>query len=211
MLELAHLFDNATVDHGRILSSARDLFAEILRRDIQARRHPLGFAHFMVPHGNLELRVHVWTPGQQIQDASVAIHDHMFSFVSRVLLGSLENFEYSLSENIHGSCRLFVVEYRNSLSRIVPTQTRVDLKEASRAVVEQFGLYSVDSETFHRSVVPADALVCTVVLPTATRTLPARVAGPVDGYAQDYLRTCIGLETSRDMISAVLAAIESEA
>ncbi len=130
---------------------------------IVAQRHPLGFFACRWPIGESEtLRLHLWDKRfEWAQEPGWEIHDHVFSFSSVVLLGSLQNCIYEIDEAHKGPGHqsLYEVAYDGATSSMRAIRSNVSLEAVSDAT-ESFGSrYEMESGVLHASRLLSDRAV----------------------------------------------------
>lgn len=192
-----------------VMRLARSLIQGLLGSPaVAARRHPLGFLHLALPGAR---RLHIWPTERTPQDANLQIHDHVFGFTSRVLVGSIENVLYDVVERSDGSHQLMRVEYSDGQSMVVPTGQRVALRESERLLTPQFGLYSVQAGTFHKSRVADGAVACSILTYQEAGLTQPRVVGPV-GRQHDmkFAREIVPEGEIRSLLSSLQAALDEQ-
>ncbi len=96
-------------------------------------------------------RLHIWSdelpPAQRVR---TAIHDHRFSFVSKVLLGTLVNLEYDFKASRTGEHALYTpnVKYRQDTT-LVPTGSQGDFTLVREVQVNAGDEYKFQATAFH--------------------------------------------------------------
>lgn len=72
-------------------------------------------------------RLHIWgDPRIPRQKVSTPIHDHVFGFTSRIIIGRLINVVYTIKSHMFGEYRIYVPEIQEGENTILkPTKTRV--------------------------------------------------------------------------------------
>ena len=191
-----------------VASAARSFLAKLMAEEqLEARSHPLGFVHVSVPASGL--RFHVWPVPRTQQRVDLLIHDHVFSFTSRVLTGVVENVMYDVASTPSGAHQLLRVDYEGNDSQLVPTRTRVRVAERSRVVIPRFGLYEVRAGEFHESHVPIDSIACTVVATHASSAFHPSVVGPLESDGVSFARTSVPDTRVREWLAQVASELRA--
>ena len=146
------------------------------------QRHPLGFVFAtLFESGGRRVRLHVWPSCTQVDNA-FSIHDHMFSFVSRTIIGAVFHTEYAVSASeFPAEHALYDVGYdgRNSILR--KTATYVRLTEGRKRVVYPGNSYQLDHLTFHATKSVSDSGSITLAVMDRTSSASPHVVGPAIG------------------------------
>jgi hypothetical protein len=153
---------------------------EQLRRSGEVPRlHGNGFIQLNLAGTNE--RLHIWPDdGVKAQSVSTPIHDHVYSFKSRILLGTLSHLVYRTSFSNNGAYRLYQAEPRAQEDTIlVPISgSRCNLILEEEHVLEQGDAYSFKAFEFHES--RGSGLTATVMRKTVVFDGKARVVCPAD-------------------------------
>lgn len=114
-------------------------------------------------HGNgfiqLDLRqdqrLHVWWPGRvPRQKVRTDIHDHIFTFNSRVVVGQLVNVRYALLINREGAFRVYEPEIRRGEDTVLhPSLALVDAEVVSCELKRADEGYGMAPHVFHETIV----------------------------------------------------------
>jgi len=129
-------------------------------------KHALGFEKYMLlsEHPAFQVRLHVWWP--QRHPVKEHIHNHRFSFVSGVVLGSITFETYFLADG--GQEMDLYVEHLQPHSRSwIFRKERTDRVSANLSATLRSGsAYRLDSRTLHRIHVPSGVLSATLLIET---------------------------------------------
>lgn len=102
-------------------------------------------------------RMHIWGhPDIPRQSITTAIHDHVFDFISNVLVGELHNHRYDIKPNQRGVFRLHVPQIRQGEDTVlVPVEkpNRYNAHCTEIEVVRAGTSYSMERGDFHETVV----------------------------------------------------------
>jgi hypothetical protein len=128
--------------------------------------HPLGFLYSpLFAADGAALRLHVWHPSLSITDVSSwQIHTHEYYLASYVLCGSVINTVYEVEpDSVSPTHRVYKVSYENGESALRPSHELVscDVKQQNR--FDAGRRYEVLPNEFHRTTVPKNCLVATLV------------------------------------------------
>ncbi len=150
------------------------------------RWHGNGFVQ--IPLNDLT-RLHIWDPRfEPYQVGNALIHDHRFTFTSRVLFGTLQNVEYQAIPIPAGLYRLWKVSHDDQGGKdTAPTPLEiVRLEEVKSEVITRGMSYTSGGPgVFHKSV-PAACMVATVMTKTwVGEHYSAKIVAPV-GEAPDH-------------------------
>lgn len=130
--------------------------------------HGLGFIQVQLPG---EQRLHVWHPDLPRRKCfeHSSIHDHRFSFISQVLVGSQINVEVEVTPSDDGTHVAYLHEGTRQACGGRPwvPQGRVALGEQVSFEVEAGRRYMVSAYQFHRTIPSGDGRVATIMRKTA--------------------------------------------
>lgn len=203
----------ADAPHDLISGAVRVLLESITVSNVQVpcNWHPLGFFHMPVAQSDdgRRLRFHVWPANyRSTQNPPLSIHDHAFALTSRVLVGSMSNITYHVSDQGVANARLYDVLYDEHQSVLRANGRLACVSELRRERQSAGAQYVVPIGTFHESEVALGSLTATMVL---TETLDQRtpvVIGPLEGEAEyTYLRRECSIAERQDVIGEVLSAL----
>ncbi len=191
--------------HAAVLSkrSASDIRAdiiELMRAEAErqsphadstmvAQRHPLGFfaCRWILSEGR-SLRLHLWSKEfKWTQEPGWEIHDHVFSFSSLLLLGSLRNRVYTIDEAPSASCAysMYEVLYGGSESSMKLIREGVELSVSADTTESTGSLYSMGAGVLHSSdLVSEHALTVLATLAGNSGPLVPRV---ISAHRQKFL------------------------
>lgn len=202
---------SSSADPTTIAAAAENVLEALLQAEnIGARLYPLGFVHTRCVSEGIEMRCHLWSQSRECQDHRLLVHDHVFSFSSRVIVGRIQNVTYSTEKNVDGAHELYTVTYEGDDSVLTPSGLRVNLVETSRVDVPAYGLYNIPSGTFHESRPLSSNLICTLLLPTPAEATEARVVGPVSMAAARYHRHPVEESETRELLRATLRLLREK-
>ncbi|BCL26836.1 hypothetical protein GCM10017557_16950 [Streptomyces aurantiacus] len=155
--------------------------------------HANGFTKLVLErHSGIALRLHIWEPGER--DAELLqtenIHDHVWPFASRVLIGGLheERFDFSRAGPLMDHYQY--VRGRATLppgNLVLDGQARLDmLADLSHSAGN---VYEVDNTVLHRARIIGDAeCTATLVMTGRPRVTPASVYAPTGVNVREDLR-----------------------
>jgi hypothetical protein len=145
-----------------------------------AQRHPLGFfaCKWALGEGR-SLRLHLWSERfEWAQEPGWEIHDHIFSFSSLLLVGSLRNRVYDIDETPSAGGRYSVYEvfYNGSESSMKLAREGVDLAVTADTNELTGAIYSMDAGVLHSSnLVSGPALTVLATSADETCSISPRV------------------------------------
>jgi hypothetical protein len=209
------LADNLeSLGRSEFISRFLDLVGRLVREDKAIGvRHPLGFCFFDIAKivTGCNLRLHIWSDEERpLQDSAFQIHDHRFSFVSRVLLGRLRNMTFTVVDEKGAENCLYRVLYDSEGSTLEPTGTCV--RTAQKADNEQGpdSIYRVERGTFHSTLVTQGTM--TVTLLRVSDDVPADplVVGPCGRPVMRYVRTTWCPESQRDLLETTARLVAAQ-
>lgn len=173
-----------------ILKSSQGLVEHLLQhpKSFSANWHPLGFIHVKLPvsQSGASLRLHVWPEHtRSVQDPAWQVHDHVFALTSFVLVGALNNYEYSVDETDVGPTgRIYEVSY-DSLVSVLHASTRLVKHELRLLTTQECGsIYRIPRGIFHSTEVPIGQFASTIVLSDDVSAKPPLVVGDLNGGAE---------------------------
>lgn len=150
------------------------------------RHSGLGMLQAYVHEGaETEMRVHVWHPSLRREgiEESGLLHDHRFDLYSQVLVGTIDQNEYSLTPNSGGDWQLHEVVHaraaagRHGANDGIMTVLPERYTRWWRSVDVPPGFaYFFPKREFHGTQI--DGLVVTVVNKTNQEDVPARILAP---------------------------------
>ncbi len=140
-----------------------------------AQRHPLGFlaCRWVLGEGR-SLRLHLWSKKfDWAQESGWEIHDHIFSFSSLLLEGSLRNRMYNIDESstASGAYSIYEILYSGSNSSMKLIREGLDLTVSTDTVELAETLYSMNAGIFHSSDLVSEHAL-TVLATFADETCP---------------------------------------
>jgi hypothetical protein len=152
------------------------------------QRHPLGFfaCRWPLDDGHA-LRVHVWSKlFTWAQEPGWEIHDHVFSFASAVLNGTLRNRTYEMNADDtlpdgSGSA-MYEVAYSGPTSTMRLVRCGVVLRAVSDAKESAGAYYSVDAGVLHSSELLSNRAL--TVLATTTVSTPGLAPRVISAHRQ---------------------------
>lgn len=155
-----------------------------MRREARApfRSHPLGFyACTLIDEGDRKIRLHFWPiDGGAPQSPDCQIHDHLFSFRSWVIYGSVENIEYTTSPEGQ-EFSVYRTEYSGYTSTLTKTNDVRNLSVQKRESFSAGSSYDVKAGTLHKTVRTGAQPAFTVLATRDVSTTLPIVLGPIDG------------------------------
>lgn len=158
---------------------------------VQFQWHPLGFViGKLLQESEQTARLHIWLPGgMKAQSVTLMVHDHVFSFTSWVLAGTIENVEYKIDTS-GTEYALYLTEYSGHVSVLKKSGGTLRLVETARVQYRAGSSYSVPVGQLHETSLVGLVPAVTVLLTKATNHTSPRVAGPGDGhYEYTFSRT----------------------
>ena len=139
--------------------------------------HPNGFIQYDLPYGK---RLHIWHPDLPLaQEVYTPIHDHTFSFHSRIVLGRLTHVEYEFERDVSGDYLLHGAVRDGDLDTKLVPMGMVGHMTAIRQLTLSVGYeYTFRYGRFHTS--EGSRLTATIMEKTSTNDTPfPRIAVPV--------------------------------
>lgn len=134
-------------------------YALLRKQGRNIRLHGNGFVQLDLPD---DQRVHVWGSegliGLPRQRVSTQIHDHRFSFTSRIVIGALENREYCVVFKPEGVYQVYVVSPRERADTELAATGKLCDVESDSEVEDGFPVYRpgcpyvMEVGNFHESV-----------------------------------------------------------
>ncbi|WP_017903548.1 hypothetical protein [Pseudomonas asplenii] len=129
--------------------------------------HGLGFVQVQLQGGQ---RLHVWHPElpRRACFEHSAIHDHRFSFMSRVLVGTQINHRYRLLDDVDGEFVLYLHEGKRQAGGGRPwtPDGRANLLQEDTSTIaanSHYNTYHVGAYEYHRTEPGGDGRVATVI------------------------------------------------
>lgn len=169
--------------------------------------HGLGF--IQVKLGGKQ-RMHVWHPDlpRRLCFEHSAIHDHRFSFTSRVLVGEMINVIYSdLQESPTHIAYLHEGERSARGNRGWDEDYRCSLEETGRETVEAGRLYNMPAYVFHKTVPGGDGRVATLMTKTWEGTKGAHSLCEIGVTPDaDFDRKCLHPRSLWEIVTEVLGS-----
>jgi hypothetical protein len=171
------------------LKAGRISLQELLymRREVRApfRSHPLGFfACTLLAEGSRKIRLHFWPiDGGAPQSSDCQIHDHLFEFRSWVLCGSVENVEYTSSQDGQ-EFAVYRTEYSGYASTLTKTGAARKLSVQQRYIYSAGSSYEIAAGVLHETVRIGAKPACTVLVTNDVSATSPIVLGPIDGPHQ---------------------------
>ena len=136
-------------------------------KDFKPTWHALGFIHCLLAKVNeSELRLHVWREhDKHSSEQPEKIHDHLFSLNSYIIIGSIKNEIFELSECSSESFdyQSFTVNYTIDGSTLIPRGQFFKVSDITSEVISHGSYYTVDSSQFHRSSLSGNDVAMTLV------------------------------------------------
>lgn len=184
----------------------------------QASWHPLGFVHAELARNRyFAYRFHIWPPGERRpKTPNWQIHNHVFSLISRVLVGSIENRLYDVVDAPKGVAakQLYEVAYGNGASELRPTGRFVDVVTSSVQTHSAPMVYEVPCGVFHESFVGHLDVVATMVRTDFMESASPLVVGDVDQrvgrpYEYQYQRTLVDQTDLMSWLYLALGELEN--
>ena len=158
---------------------------------VKPRVHGNGFIQFDV---NETQRLHIWgDPRIPRQKVYTGIHDHVFGFESRIIVGRLLNVVYGYHEVDYGDYRVYVPETRDREDTVLwPTFDRCRVFPIRSELIDwntSVQTYTMDPFIFHETFTTGPA--ATII----TKTGPTMAQGAV---AKPRILCPVNLEPSND-------------
>jgi hypothetical protein len=187
------------------LLNVRAYVESLMREGLRLRKHPLGFLFSTMQVGHQRLfRLHIWHPKWRVCEApDWRVHDHSFSFRSRVLVGRLEHIVYDVKEIPDSNHELYEVEYSASISSMVGTGKLVRCDPISRDSIVAQQEYCLEQSLFHDVLVKDDDFTSTAMFCVASSAQP-RVVGPCKQGARSFERAEMSAEESEAVLITLL-------
>ncbi|PLP87458.1 hypothetical protein CYD26_21395 [Pseudomonas sp. FFUP_PS_473] len=178
----------------RFLSCDRGTLLTTLKRWIALKNpacliHPHGFFVMLLKRcEGEEWRLHLWLSDRGDDYGMPGrVHTHDKHVDSRILLGTLTNLQYSVSEADPGEFPLYEAHYqgdrylKQTTNTLRKASTRVDLSMSGSSLMLAGESYRVERHTFHEAVPSAGLTTCTLVCMHSPAPGAIKVVG-VDGY-----------------------------
>jgi|GEM_PF-5712356 len=148
--------------------------------EINVRTHPLGFLQAIVIEGAREFRINFWgTSLGKPKTPNWPVHNHRFSFKSKIIFGELEETRYSVAECSDGIFALYAVSYNangSTLKKIggnnVSLTTAVINKYPSGVV------YGCDSNVLHSAEASTGLTVSIMEIGKFNKSAPVVIGEP---------------------------------
>lgn len=129
--------------------------------------HGLGFVQVQL---QAKQRLHVWHPElpRRACFESSAIHDHRFSFVSRVLVGTQVNHSYNMLRDDNGDYDLYLHEGKRSANGGRPWDLdgRANMQLLSTSTILAGYSYNIAAYEYHKTEPFGDGKVATLMMKT---------------------------------------------
>jgi len=185
---------NELLTRERFLSCDRGTLLKALKRWIAEQNptclmHPHGFFVLLLKrHEGEEWRLHLWPSDRGAGYGMPGrVHTHDKHVDSRILLGTLTNLQYTVSEVETGAWPLYEVHYQgdrylNQTTNILrKASTRVDLSPGEPMLMLAGDSYRIERHTFHEAVPSPGLTTCTLVCMHSPTPGSIKVVG-MDGY-----------------------------
>jgi hypothetical protein len=182
------VFDEITAAGRSLPKKVANLLSEVLRGaqsenplTTLPQQHPLGF---LCLRWNLDavrsVRIHIWDRGfDWTQHPNWPIHNHIFSFKSAVLVGSIQNKTYEpVQHSNRRAWEIYEVGYSKQCSVLTQQAHAVALKVSSSTLQPAGTSYELPAGILHRSTLRSDIAItalATTIDPVAA--LRPRVVG----------------------------------
>jgi hypothetical protein len=158
------------------------------------QKHPLGFlACRWSLDAQRSIRVHIWdSKFDWVQSPNWQIHDHVFSFRSLVLTGTVLNKFYSIAASARRrrTWQRYAVRYDQNTSTMTRFGGLVGLRVESCQLHSQGSVYEVNAGVLHRSALKSDFAITVLVTNTETTSAGAPlVVGVPLGHQVSYDRS----------------------
>lgn len=182
-----------------------------------AQQHPLGFlaCRWLLGNGQA-LRLHLWSKEfGWAQEPGWEIHNHVFSFSSRILLGVLKNQVYEVDEITQPSCgghTVYEVTYNDSESRMTPIRRGGVMRLISSSIESVGARYSMEVGVFHSSELISDRAltVLATYVDDASQIVP-RVISTHQRESISFDRSSISKTIVSNLLSEFAIHVESGA
>jgi hypothetical protein len=195
-----------------VATAVASCFAGREPADIPAWWHPLGFFRIELPALDDGHRyvLHSWPRGERLGEPSPwQVHCHAWVVESLVLSGRIRDVQYRQVDSAGTvSGTLYVASNVGEASRLDRTSTAVGLDVEREVSTEPGGFYSIEMQTFHRSVVRLDERCVTVARLGPRTGEKAYVLGDNDGPAARIVETA---RVGADTLAALLRDIRRPA
>lgn len=180
----------------------------------QMQMHPLGFLCIRwLLSAQRTLRLHLWSRSftwQQIPDWQ--IHDHVFSFSSCVVAGSLLNKRY-ISAPVTARPRrlypIYEVAYDGSESSMVDSGLEMNLRLGAPELIRRGGRYQVARGVLHRTRLVSESAVSLVAASAPDLSIAPRVVGQPGKGVLKYSRSAERVN-AQNIARSFLHLVESE-
>lgn len=173
-------------DRGALLNALKRWIAE---QNPTCLMHPHGFfVLFLKRQVDEEWRLHLW-PSDRADGYGMPsrVHTHDKHVDSRILLGTLTNLQYTVSEAETGAWPLYEAHYhgdrylKQTANVLRKTSTRVDLSAGEPSLMLAGDSYCIERHTFHEAVPSPGLTTCTLVCMHSPASGSVKVVG-LDGY-----------------------------
>jgi hypothetical protein len=188
----AELDELLTRDHFR--SCDRGTLLKALKRWIAEQNptclmHPQGFLVLLLKRDEREdWRLHLWPSDRSDGYGMPArVHTHDKHIDSRILLGTLTNIQYTVSDVETGGWPLYEAHYqgdryvKQTANVLRKTSTRVELSKGESTRMLAGDSYRVERHIFHEAVPSPGLTTCTLVCMHSPTPGSIKVVG-LDGY-----------------------------
>lgn len=148
---------------------ARDVLAEVAHAlpQIQATKHPLGFAHLELTAAlgtSFRTRLHLWTQETiQWADTLGGLHDHTWELKSAVLTGELTDTYLEPQQTTDGHYSAYQIQYADAGNTTQRLQGRWSLREKGKRTVLPGETYRLPPRIVHTTTVDCFPTVTLVV------------------------------------------------
>jgi hypothetical protein len=146
------------------------LLRETVRRAIaqdthQCILHPLGFyLTRLAARGETTVRLHYWPVGARQKGTAITpYHDHVWSLLSCILAGTIENVLLELHPDPSGEYQIATIDQVGVVDNVIPASARVRIESQSS---DRYGVgrfYDIPPRVFHCTNVPFEEPTITVV------------------------------------------------
>jgi hypothetical protein len=135
------------------------------RRELQAVRHPLGFACLPLQRqGDDGICIHVFPAGPRPHLTTSPVHCHSWNLLSFVLYGGVVHERFDVVDTAAGPWQVFAVRSDRGKDEISPTGRLVAVHAAGTTLCRMGEFYDLPAGVFHTSSVRTGCDAATVVI-----------------------------------------------
>lgn len=188
------------------------LFQEIVTQN-EFRSHPLGFFRLKLSSTSVgPVYLHYWPDTQKyIEHNELRVHRHSVDVFSLVLMGEVEDEQYSWLDDCRGPLHLLKQDLSGKKQGLEKTGIRGMLQQETRRLFRAGDCYTVSKACFHRSTWTRGRVAATLCVFAGESLQAPMVVEPFDRNILEgcYRPTLLSRTATKDILAQILHAISS--